>query len=79
MSGLQGFSARLTRVPVSAIEAGEVLVPELVIDLSPHMSLTWNIEGLTMTQDDSGRPLALMISDDGFSPLLPTVLIALGL
>ena len=79
LEGLLGFKARLVRVPVAAITAGDVLVPELVLDLSDHMLPTWNLEGLAMTQAPNGDLVALMISDDGFQVFLPSTLMALKL
>ena len=77
--GLRGFRARLVRLPVAAINAGEALRPEVVLDLSDHMPPTWNVEGLTLTQDSDGKLLALMLTDDGFRRFLPTAFSALEL
>lgn len=79
LQGLLGFQARLVRIPVAAIEAGDELRPELVLDLSDHMLPTWNIEGLAMTEDADGKLIALMLADDGFRAFLPTALSALEL
>ena len=79
LQGLRGFRARLVRLPVAVIEAGQELRPELILDLSDHILPTWNIEGLAMTENADGKLVALMLTDDGFSNFLPTTLSALEL
>jgi hypothetical protein len=67
---LFGFSNRIRRFEVTA----EGMAGGDVVWQSAHGSFS-NLEGLSLWRDGQGRLVASMVSDDNFSPILPTELV----
>lgn len=67
---LFGFASRIRRFDLTpeGLSGGEVLWH------APHGSFS-NLEGLSVWRDGLGRLVASMVSDDNFSPILPTELV----
>lgn len=67
---LFGFATRIRRFEIgdAGIGMGEVL-------LETRHGQHSNLEGLSLWRDGAGRLIASMVSDDNFSPLLPTQLV----
>ena len=67
---LFGFSTRIRRFEVTP----ERLISETIV-LATRAGTHSNLEGLSVWRDGQGRLVASMVSDDNFSPLLPTQLV----
>ena len=67
---LFGFANRIRRFEVTP----EGMVGGDVVWETAHGSFS-NLEGLSLWRDDRGRLVASMVSDDNFSPILPTELV----
>jgi hypothetical protein len=74
-SWLSGVAVRLVRVPASALATGRVIAGRELMRLGPPL-LVDNYEGLAVRRRGDGRVVAYLISDDNFSPLQATLLMA---
>ncbi len=73
-AGLFGFASRIRRFDIgpNGPEQGETLMQ------TRHGRFS-NLEGLSIWRDAAGRIIGTMVSDDNFSPLLPTQLVEIYL
>jgi hypothetical protein len=74
-SVLGGFAARLSLVPGATIAPGARLEGRELLRLAPPWTVD-NFEGLAVGQGPNGEPMLYLISDDNFSPLQATLLLA---
>ena len=69
---------RLVRVPVSAVEPGARLDPEVILDLDPILGAIANVESVSlMATEEPGTVLIFLATDNNFIGLLPTMLAVL--
>ncbi|MGB0746267.1 MAG: esterase-like activity of phytase family protein [Alphaproteobacteria bacterium] len=69
---------RLVRVPVSAVEPGARLDPEVILDLDPILGAIANVESVSlMATEEPGSVLIFLATDNNFIGLLPTMLAVL--
>ena len=69
---------RLVRVPVSAVEPGARLDPEVILDLDPILGAIANVESVSlMATEEPGSVLIFLTTDNNFIGLLPTMLAVL--
>lgn len=72
---LGGVALRLVRLTAQSIQAGAQLNGHELFQLTPPR-LVDNYEGVALRSRDDGRMVAYIISDDNFSPLQATLLMA---
>jgi len=68
-----GVAVRVQRIDAGAVEPGARLVPRLVADLRPPLTVD-NFEGIDIRRAADGRTWVYIVSDDNFNPLQRTLL-----
>jgi hypothetical protein len=74
---LQGFTAKLTIVPLDRLTPGSELAGREIADFRPPLVVD-NLEGLSVTRE-SGRTIVWITSDDNYLPLQQTLLLKFAL
>jgi hypothetical protein len=74
---LQGFTAKLTVVPLDRLMFGNELVGREIADFRPPLVVD-NLEGLSVTRE-GGRTIVWITSDDNYLPLQRTLLLKFAL
>lgn len=77
-SPLAGVSMMMRRIPAEALEKDEPLDGEVLIEANHTRSID-NMEGLSARQDENGRTLLYVISDDNFNRVQRTLLLVFAL
>ncbi len=77
-SRLAGVSMMMRRIPAEDIEKDEPLDGEVLVEANHTRSID-NMEGLSVRQDDTGRTLLYIISDDNFNSAQRTLLLVFAL
>jgi len=73
-----GIAMRLRRIPGDTIEVGAKVDGEIVLDAGMTSQID-NMEGLAISQDDAGRTILTIVSDDNFSVLQRTLILQFAL
>ena len=74
-SALTGFSARIRQADIESVVAGGTITGTVVARISGSM-ISDNFEGLAISESVDGQPMIWMVSDDNFSFLQQTLLLA---
>jgi len=69
-----GVAALLRRIPKESLHAGAILDGPEVARLAPPLAVD-NMEGIAVRQNNAGRTLIYLVSDDNFSALQRTLLL----
>ena len=73
-----GIAMRLRRIAGEAVEVGARLYGEVILDAGMTYQID-NMEGLSVHQDDAGRTVLTIVSDDNFSILQRTLILQFAL
>jgi hypothetical protein len=73
-----GIAMRLRRIPGETVKIGARLDGEILLDAGMTSQID-NMEGLAVSQDDSGRTILTIVSDDNFSILQRTLILQFAL
>jgi hypothetical protein len=74
---LQGFTAKLTVLPLDRLAPGTERVGREIADFRPPLVVD-NLEGLSVTRE-GGRTIVWITSDDNYLPLQKTLLLKFAL
>lgn len=77
-SALAGVSMMMRRIPAVALEGDEPLDGDVLVEANHTRSID-NMEGLSVRQDEDGRTLLYVISDDNFNAVQRTLLLVFAL
>lgn len=77
-SALAGVSMMMRRIRADALEKDEPLDGEVLMEANHTRSID-NMEGLSVRQDEEGRTLLYVISDDNFNAVQRTLLLVFAL
>lgn len=77
-SPLAGVSMMMRRIPADTLENDEPLDGEVLVEANHTRSID-NMEGLSVRQDEEGRTLLYVISDDNFNAIQRTLLLVFAL
>ncbi len=77
-SPLAGVSMMMRRIPAEALDKNEPLDGEVLVEANHTRSID-NMEGLSVRQDDTGRTLLYVVSDDNFNAIQRTLLLVFAL
>lgn len=77
-SPLAGVSMMMRHIPAEALDREEPLDGKVLVEANHTRSID-NMEGLSVRQDDTGRTLLYMVSDDNFNAVQRTLLLVFAL
>ncbi len=77
-SPLAGVSMMMRRIPAEALDKNEPLDGEVLVEANHSRSID-NMEGLSVREDDAGRTLLYLVSDDNFNAIQRTLLLIFAL
>ncbi len=77
-SPLAGVSMMMRRIPADTLGSKEPLDGEVLVEANHTRSID-NMEGLSLRQDEEGRTLLYVISDDNFNSVQRTLLLVFAL
>eukprot|EP00439_Symbiodinium_sp_Y106_P087730 s1_g266.t1 len=77
-SPLAGVSMMMRRIPAEALDKNEPLDGEVLVEANHTRSID-NMEGLSVRQDETGRTLLYVVSDDNFNAIQRTLLLVFAL
>ncbi|HBM87026.1 MAG TPA: hypothetical protein DD437_00620 [Rhodobiaceae bacterium] len=77
-SALAGVSMMMRRIPADTLETKDPLDGKVLVEANHTRSID-NMEGLSVRQDDDGRTLLYVVSDDNFNSVQRTLLLVFAL